>query len=97
MIDHPCEDDYALQIYAFADGHDPGQFYVIDNVDDLETEIDFMILYSPEPLNHVAYLKSSKSRPDPYTQIEVNLIAYHGDESLFRLSLDSKIDPYRRI
>jgi hypothetical protein len=40
-----------------------------------------MVLYSPDPLPHVAYPKPSKSRRDPYTQTEVSLIAYHGDES----------------
>src|SRR5947207_12635605 len=54
---------------------------MIDNVDDFETEIDFMILYSSNSFNHIAYPKSSKSRSYLYTQIKVNFIIYHDDEN----------------
>ena len=55
MIDHPCNDDYALQIHAYADGHDPSHVYLMDSMEDMSTEVDMMILYSPNPLPHTAY------------------------------------------
>ena len=81
MIDHPCNDDYPLQIYAYADGKDTSQIYLMQSLNDMETEVDMMVLYSPDPLPHAAYPRPAKSRPSPYSQTEVSLIAYHGDES----------------
>jgi len=81
MNKEPCEDDFDLQVYAFADGHDPSKLYVVDDMDDPATETDLMILYSPKKLYPNSFPKPAKSRPIPYRPTGIGFIAYHGVEA----------------
>lgn len=81
MLDYPSDDDYELQIYAFADGHSQTQLYVIGpEYESLDSMLDLVILYSPEPLQHEFYPKPSKAHFIACST-EIGLIAYHGDET----------------
>jgi Trypsin-like peptidase domain len=68
-------------VYAYADGKETNQIYVMESIYEMDTEVDLMVLYSPAPLPHASYPKPGKSRPLPYSQTDISLIAYHGDES----------------
>ena len=101
MIEYPSEGDLDVQVYAFADGHDSNQLYVLDDLDEFRSETDLVILYSPENLQHQSYPKPSKSRNDHYQPADIALIAYQGDESdtvyedypyTSRQDLDSALD-----
>ena len=81
MLDYPSDDDYELQIYAFADGHNRTQLYVVGpGYQSLDSTLDLVVLYSPEPLQHEFYPKPSKAHLIP-SSAEIGLIAYHGDET----------------
>jgi len=52
MLDDPSDDDCELQIYAFADGHNPTQLYVVGHgyeYESLDHMLDLAVLYSPNP------------------------------------------------
>jgi hypothetical protein len=81
MIKEPCEGDFDLQVYSFADGHNSSELYVVDDMDVPATETDLMILYSPKKLHPKSFPKPAKSKPIPYKSTEIGLIAYHGVEA----------------
>ena len=81
IIKEPCEDDFDLQVYSFADGHDPSELYVVDDMDVPATETDLLILFSPKKLHPKSFPKPTKSKPIPYQSTEIGLIAYHGVEA----------------
>ena len=81
MLDYPSDDDYELQIYAFADGHNRTQLYVVGpEYESLDSMLDLVVLYSSEPLQHDFYPKPSKAHLIACSA-EISLIAYHGDET----------------
>jgi hypothetical protein len=81
MIKEPSEDDFDLQVYSFADGHDPSELYVVDGMDDPAAETDLMILYSHKKLPPKSFPKPAKSERIPFQSTEIGLIAYHGVEA----------------
>ena len=80
MIEYPSEADLEVQVYAFA-GHDSNQLYVLNDLNEIRSETDLVILYSPENLQHQSYPKPSESKMDRYQPADIALIAYQGDES----------------
>ena len=51
MLAYPFDDDYELHIYVFADRHNPTQLYVVGpGYQSLDSMLDLVVLYSPEPL-----------------------------------------------
>jgi len=80
-LEEASPDDKVLQPYVYADGHDPNDFYIVEPMDDLPSELDIMLLYSPHPLGHSQYPRPARSKPIPYSPYDIGLLAYHGTET----------------
>jgi len=88
MFGYPSDDDIEVHIVAFADGHPPDELYVVNNSQDILSELDLTLLYSERELSHEAYPKPAKSKPTPYHPTPISLIAYHADETAESIFLD---------
>lgn len=80
-LEEASPDDKVLQPYAYADGHDPNKLYTVEPTDDLPSELDIVLLYSPHPLGHSQYPRPAKSKLVPYSPQDIGLLAYHGTET----------------
>jgi len=77
----PHEGDLEVQVYAFADKHDPEKLYVLQDLDDFPAEMDLVVLYSPKKLSKNTYPKPQKSASTRSQSTQIGLLAYHGRES----------------
>jgi hypothetical protein len=73
----PQEGDLEVQVYAFADKHDPEELYVVQDLDDFPAEMDLVVLYSPKKLTYPRPQKSASTRSQ---STQIVLVAYHSRE-----------------
>jgi hypothetical protein len=77
----PHERDLEVQVYAFADKHDPEKLYVVQDLDDFPAAMDLVVLYSPKKLSKNIYPKPQKSASTRSQSTQIGLLAYHSRES----------------